>query len=181
MTVNDASFFSRPFNTCDKLKPCTSWTGCYRTSILCRAVRLTTTQLVPQTDSRTLDGSSVTRRHSAAWSLLCKFNSSLYRTERLSPLPSDAAGIMCLLPACRHTAVVCLMLWKLILVGDVGIDMARATRTRRAWLSCQRCHRFLTADRTWRGENGHGFLLNVTTRIKVKTEGMHQPRLTAMT
>lgn len=82
---------------------------------------------------------------------------------------------MCLLPACRHTAVVCLMLWKLILVGDVGIDMARATRTRRAWLSCQRCHRFLTADRTWRGENGHGFLLIVTApnTCQVKTEGMH--------
>lgn len=136
-----------------------------------------------QTDKRTLDGSPVTRRHGAAWSLLCKFNSSLYRTERLSPLPSEAAGIMCSLPACRHTAVVCLMLWKLILVGDVGIDMARATRTRRAWLSCQRCHRFLTADRTWRGENGHGFLLNVTTRIKcrVKTEGDALARLTALT
>lgn len=51
-----------------------------------------------------------------------------------------------------HTAVVCLMLWKLILVGDVGMDMARATRTRRAWLSCQRCQRFLTAERTWNME-----------------------------
>lgn len=30
-----------------------------------------------------------------------------------------------------HTAAVCLMLWKLILVGDVGMDMARATGTRR--------------------------------------------------
>lgn len=48
-----------------------------------------------------------------------------------------------------HTAVVCLMLWKLILVGDVGMDMARATRTRKVWLSCQRCHRFLTAERTY--------------------------------
>lgn len=61
---------------------------------------------------------------------------------------------ICSLRCCRgdycygHTAVVCLMLWKLILVGDVGMDMARATRTRRAWLSCQRCHRFLTAERT---------------------------------
>lgn len=30
-----------------------------------------------------------------------------------------------------HTAAVCLMLWKLIRVGDVGMDMARATGTRR--------------------------------------------------
>ena len=30
-----------------------------------------------------------------------------------------------------HTAAVCLMLWKLILVGDVGMDMALATGTRR--------------------------------------------------
>lgn len=51
-----------------------------------------------------------------------------------------------------HTAVVCLMLWKLILVGDVGMDMALATRTRRLWLSCQRCHRFLTAERTCSAE-----------------------------
>lgn len=52
---------------------------------------------------------------------------------------------------CRayHTAAVCLMLWKLIRVGDVGIDMARATRTRREWWSCQRCHLFLAAERTW--------------------------------
>jgi hypothetical protein len=49
-----------------------------------------------------------------------------------------------------HTAAVCLMLWKLILVGDVGMDMARATGTRRAWWSCQRCHRFLRAARTCR-------------------------------
>lgn len=34
-------------------------------------------------------------------------------------------------------------------VGDVGMDMARATRTRSAWLSCQRCHLFRAADRTW--------------------------------
>lgn len=49
-----------------------------------------------------------------------------------------------------HTAAVCLMLWKLILVGDVGMDMARATGTWRAWWSCQRCHRFLRAERTCR-------------------------------
>lgn len=30
-----------------------------------------------------------------------------------------------------HTAAVCLTLWKLIRVGDVGMDMARATGTRR--------------------------------------------------
>lgn len=30
-----------------------------------------------------------------------------------------------------HTAAVCLMLWKLMRVGDVGMDMARATGTRR--------------------------------------------------
>lgn len=30
-----------------------------------------------------------------------------------------------------HTAAVCLMLWKLIRMGDVGMDMARATGTRR--------------------------------------------------
>lgn len=46
------------------------------------------------------------------------------------------------------------MLWKLILVGDVGMDMALATRTRRLWLSCQRCHRFLTAERTCGTEGG---------------------------
>lgn len=44
------------------------------------------------------------------------------------------------------------MLWKLILVGDVGMDMALATRMRRLWLSCQRCHRFLTAERTCSAE-----------------------------
>lgn len=48
-----------------------------------------------------------------------------------------------------HTAAVCLMLWKLMRVGDVGMDMARATRTRREWWSCQRCHLFLAAERTW--------------------------------
>lgn len=80
---------------------------------------------------------------------VCKSIHACAGRKRLSPLPRRAAQIMCSLLAC-HTAVVCLMLWKLIRVGDVGIDMARATRTRRAWLSCQRCHRFLTADRTWK-------------------------------
>lgn len=57
---------------------------------------------------------------------------------------------------CRvyHTAAVCLMLWKLIRVGDVGMDMARATRTRREWWSCQRCHLFLAAERTWWKQKG---------------------------
>lgn len=99
------------------------------------------------------------------------------RDGKIKSAPSVAAQIMCLLLAC-HTAVVCLMLWKLIRVGDVGIDMARATRTRRAWLSCQRCHRFLTADRTWNGEDRHYcfFHLPVTACVKgsVKKEGMHR-------
>lgn len=68
---------------------------------------------------------------------------TLVLTGRLSPQIGGA-------PA--HTAVVCLMLWKLILVGDVGMDMALATRMRRLWLSCQRCHRFLTAERTCSSE-----------------------------
>lgn len=32
------------------------------------------------------------------------------------------------------------------------MDMALATRKRRLWLSCQRCHRFLTAERTCSSE-----------------------------
>lgn len=47
-----------------------------------------------------------------------------------------------------QTAVVCLMLWKLMRVGEVGMDMALATLTRSAWLSCHRCQRFLAAERT---------------------------------
>lgn len=47
-----------------------------------------------------------------------------------------------------HSAEDCLMLWKLTRVGEVGMDMARATRARIECLSCQRCHRFRTADRT---------------------------------
>lgn len=82
------------------------------------------------------------------WPRLCSVNQFMFvRDGKIKSAPLDPAQIMCLVLAC-HTAVVCLMLWKLIRVGDVGIDMARATRTRRAWLSCQRCHRFLTADRT---------------------------------
>lgn len=69
---------------------------------------------------------------------------------------------------CGHTAVVCLMLWKLILVGEVGIDMARATRTRRAWLSCQRCHRFLTAERTYNDEDTGMLTILVTRYIENK-------------
>ncbi len=49
-----------------------------------------------------------------------------------------------------QTAVVCLMLWKLMRVGEVGMDMALATLTRSAWLSCQRCQRFLAAERTYK-------------------------------
>lgn len=47
-----------------------------------------------------------------------------------------------------QTAEDCLMLWKLTRVGDVGMDMARATRALIECLSCQRCHLFLTAERT---------------------------------
>lgn len=47
-----------------------------------------------------------------------------------------------------QTADDCLMLWKLTRVGEVGIDMARATRARIECLSCQRCHRLRTAERT---------------------------------
>lgn len=50
------------------------------------------------------------------------------------------------LPA--QTAVDCLMLWKLTRVGEVGMDMALAMRARMECLSCHRCHRFRTADRT---------------------------------
>ncbi|KAH0626822.1 hypothetical protein JD844_002062, partial [Phrynosoma platyrhinos] len=42
----------------------------------------------------------------------------------------------------------CLMLWKLTRVGDVGMDMALATRARMECLSCHRCHLFRTAERT---------------------------------
>lgn len=51
-----------------------------------------------------------------------------------------------------QTAVVCLMLWKLMRVGEVGMDMALATLTRSAWLSCHRCQRFLAAERTYEEE-----------------------------
>lgn len=40
------------------------------------------------------------------------------------------------------------MLWKLTLVGEVGMDMARATRALMECLSCQRCHLFRIAERT---------------------------------
>lgn len=48
------------------------------------------------------------------------------------------------------------MLWKLTRVGEVGMDMARATRARMECLSCHRCHRFRTADRTWGCETEEG-------------------------
>lgn len=51
-----------------------------------------------------------------------------------------------------QTAVDCLMLWKLTRVGEVGMDMARATRARIECLSCHRCHLFRMAERTC----GHG-------------------------
>lgn len=64
---------------------------------------------------------------------------------------------------CRgyHTAAVCLMLWKLIRVGEVGMDIARATRTRREWWSCQRCHLFLAAERTWWEKNWRSWTLGI--------------------
>lgn len=40
------------------------------------------------------------------------------------------------------------MLWKLTRVGEVGMDMARATRARMECLSCHRCHLFRMAERT---------------------------------
>ena len=59
-----------------------------------------------------------------------------------SPIPYSSSLL-------AQTAEDCLMLWKLTRVGEVGMDMARATRARMECLSCHRCHRFLTADRTW--------------------------------
>lgn len=53
-----------------------------------------------------------------------------------------------------QTAEDCLMLWKLTRVGEVGMDMARATRARMECLSCHRCHRFRTAERTWGCKTG---------------------------
>lgn len=47
--------------------------------------------------------------------------------ERLSRWWSDGRGE----GTEGHTAAVCLMLWKLIRVGDVGMDTARARGTRR--------------------------------------------------
>lgn len=66
-----------------------------------------------------------------------------------------------------HTAAVCLMLWKLILVGDVGMDMARATGTRREWWSCHRCHRFLRAERTCRDGERFSHLLSQSSAIPI--------------
>lgn len=70
----------------------------------------------------------------------------LGRVKKEEPWRPPGAACLC---GAYHTAAVCLMLWKLIRVGEVGIDMARATRTRREWWSCQRCHLFLAAERTW--------------------------------
>lgn len=47
-----------------------------------------------------------------------------------------------------QSAVDCLMLWKLTRVGEVGMDMARATRARMECLSCHRCHLLRIAERT---------------------------------
>lgn len=70
-----------------------------------------------------------------------------------APLPgvphSGDIGTWCSLFLPAQTAVDCLMLWKLMRVGEVGMDMALATRARMECLSCHRCHRFRTADRTW--------------------------------
>lgn len=73
--------------------------------------------------------------------ILCKQHTLLPHPH--SRVPS---GSCLLLP---HTAEDCLMLWKLTRVGEVGMDMARATRARMECLSCHRCHRFRTAERTW--------------------------------
>lgn len=66
-----------------------------------------------------------------------------------SPIPYGSSLL-------AQTAVDCLMLWKLTRVGEVGMDMARATRARMECLSCHRCHRFRTADRTWGRETEEG-------------------------
>lgn len=73
--------------------------------------------------------------------ILCK-----QHTPLLYPHSRVPSGSCLLLP---HTAEDCLMLWKLTRVGEVGMDMARATRARMECLSCHRCHRFRTAERTW--------------------------------
>lgn len=59
-----------------------------------------------------------------------------------------ASGLGAALWPAAHTAVDCLMLWKLTLVGEVGMDMARATRALIECLSCHRCHLFRIAERT---------------------------------
>lgn len=69
----------------------------------------------------------------------------LARELALFPQPQDWGAA--LWPA-AHTAVDCLMLWKLTLVGEVGMDMARATRALIECLSCHRCHLFRIAERT---------------------------------
>lgn len=69
-----------------------------------------------------------------------------------------SAGLAITLPAvdvrgpfggpAAQSAVDCLTLWKLTRVGEVGMDMARATRARIECLSCHRCHLFRMAERT---------------------------------
>lgn len=82
--------------------------------------------------------------------LLCAMTGVPHGRDTSSPILYGSS-----LPA--QTAVDCLMLWKLTRVGEVGMDMARATRARMECLSCHRCHRFRTADRTWgvRQRRGH--------------------------
>lgn len=62
------------------------------------------------------------------------------------------------MPAAQ-TAVDCLMLWKLTRVGEVGMDMARATRARMECLSCHRCHLFRMAERTCGNRAEHDVVL----------------------
>lgn len=89
--------------------------------------------------------------------------------RKILSVPSDMCRLCIRAPA--HTAVVCLMLWKLILVGDVGMDMALATRRRRLWWSCQRCHRFLTTERTCSSEEAslHDKDRNLKKNVKNST------------
>lgn len=72
-------------------------------------------------------------------------------------------------PAPVQTAEDCLMLWKLTRVGDVGMDMARATRARIECLSCQRCHLFRMAERTWGTEQSLSEVYPLTPNPRAAT------------
>lgn len=89
--------------------------------------------------------------HNDLWTAVCHYSQwphGCVNVRLLVPISRISQSVCERVCVSVHTAVVCLMLWKLTRVGDVGMDIARATRTRRAWLSCQRCQRFLTAERT---------------------------------